>query len=134
MLGQQGRDADRFPHSVRSCPSLPGNIEGGSVTGTGAHDRESESDIHRSLKTDQLERNVSLIVIHRHDTVKLAGNRSLKQRIGRQRSDGIDADRLHSGHRRCDHCLFLRPKQSLLARVRIQRAETDSGRSTADFA
>ena len=54
----------------------------------GSYNRQSECHVDGPVKSDQLQGNVPLIVIHRRDTIKLALDCTTKQSIGRDGAGG----------------------------------------------
>src|SRR5690606_14083408 len=91
---------------------------------------KSERDIDRLLKGNQLERDVPLIMIHRHDTIIGTVNSSLEQGVGGGRA--IGSNRLLPcvlDSRSNDPGLFI-AKESLFSRMRIQGTDPKSGRGT----
>ncbi len=69
---QRRRNADRFDHAARLSPALPSQIECRSVSDASSHNRQAQRDVYRAMHAKQLERYVSLIVIHGHHGVELA--------------------------------------------------------------
>ena len=56
----------------------------------GANKRKADSPIHSAALAEQLQWNKPLIVIHRHDEIKLAADGSSKERVGWERPADIN--------------------------------------------
>lgn len=83
-------------------------------------DRQTNAEIHRPQAGQQLQGDVSLIVIHGHDAIKRAAAGTYKQGIAGQRSRSLDSLRLRRGHSRLDDRRFLISEESAVASMRVQ--------------
>ncbi len=92
-----------------SAGALPGAIERRAVGGKqGADDRQAERDVHRSVHRQELQRDMPLVVIHRHHGVELAVAGADHQRVGGQWAGGSDAGGAgHADGRRDDQVLLV---------------------------
>src|ERR1700674_5484061 len=61
---------DRGDHAGRIGPAGPRDVVGGAVIGRGAHERQSQRDVHGPIKLQSLERYQPLIVGHRDRRVE----------------------------------------------------------------
>ena len=68
-----------------------GDVEGGAVIGRGAHERKAERDIDGVIESKRLDRDQRLVVIHAQGGIVGRARPFVEQRIGRQRTPGIDA-------------------------------------------
>ena len=88
---------------------------------------QSQRHIDRAVKMNRLQRAQALIVIHGENGVELPVVRAVKHRVGWKRSlhvQAISNRRLNSGFY---DLLILKSKQTIVTRVRIQRANRDFG-------
>ena len=124
--GEPGCEVDRLKEAARVGNALPGDIKGGSMVDTGAGHREPKRDIHGPVKGDHFDWNMSLVVVHADDRVislpglwgegRVAGN-------GPGHIESASAG-LHNGWGD-DGFLFVVPKQSMLAGVRVEPADQE---------
>ena len=99
---------------------------GRAVTGGGPDNRQAERHIHRPTESKQLQRDVSLVVIHGDDPVKLGIGRPSEQRVSRKRAGRLQSrigSRLDG--RFNDSLLFI-TEQPLLPGMRVEGADADS--------
>ena len=66
-----------------------GDVEGRPVVGGGAHERQAQSDVDRVIESQRLDRNQRLVVVHRKRRVIARARRPMEQRIGGQRTAGL---------------------------------------------
>ena len=87
---------------------------------TRADNWQPQSNIDRSIKADQFHGNVSLVMVHRDNAVKLTSCRTANERVDRKWAGHVAAGcpGRHDGW--LNHCLFLIPKQAMFATVRVQ--------------
>ena len=83
---QECGDANGFDHAAGLGLALPGAIEGGTVRDAGPNDRQSERDVDRSVHVEQLQGNVPLVMVHRHQRIKLTLPGTREERVRRQRA------------------------------------------------
>jgi hypothetical protein len=80
------------------------------------------------VKRQHLERNVSLVVIKRHDGVEFFALFGRERRVRHQRAFNVNAALAGRFHRRLDKIfLFAVAKKPVFARVRIQAADAQRG-------
>ena len=87
---------------------------------------KSTTERNSPIKAEQLQGNLSLIVIHRHHTVKVTASRGDEQGVGREGSFNFRSVCPGLFNRRPDHRDLFSPKQPSFARVRIQRGNRDA--------
>src|SRR6516165_2010001 len=105
-----------------------GNVEGRTVIDGSADDRQTDGDVHPGLDAKHLYRPVALIMIHRHDDVKVAAACAEKECVCRERSLHVPATSLASAHGRLDFRLFFTvPEKAMLTRMGINAANTNAG-------
>ena len=65
---------------------FPGDVVSRAVIGRGADERQAERPVHAAVEGDGFQRRQPLIVIHRHDGVKIPLQRVVKNRVAAQRA------------------------------------------------
>ena len=118
-VGQFHRQLNRGLHAVWAGDVFAGNVKRGSMVWTGAHNRQTNGDIHGAVKPQQFYGNQTLVVVHGHHQIPFARGRVDKNGVARKWSAHINAvaSGYFNGGR--DHALLLIAKQTMLARVRI---------------
>ena len=84
------------------------------------NDRHTDSDIHRIIKCKHLNRYQPLIVIHRHNPVKLTAYRPPEKRIRRKRPAAVYPNLASQHDRRAYYPLLFVTELTILARMRIK--------------
>jgi len=87
--------------------------------------RQAHGDIDPSIETCELDRDMSLIVIHGDDKIELSSGRSIKEGIGRNGAYGIDPLGPGYCHRRRDLFPLFLAKESLLPGMGIEAGHSD---------
>ena len=91
-----------------------------------ADKRQPGGDIHPIIKSKQLERNMPLIVIHRHHHIVHAFVALHEDGVRRARSDNMDTLRLHGGNRWGDDTDFFIAEQTVFTGVRVHSGYRDA--------
>src|ERR1700691_5893450 len=86
--------------------ALAGDVERGSVVDRCAHKGKTERDVDPVRKTRELDRDMSLVVIHRNLQVEVPALPPPEQRVGRDRAHRVDAQ-CHRGIDGRNHMLDL---------------------------
>src|SRR5689334_21613102 len=79
------------------------------------------------MEVQELQRDQSLVVVHRDYRVEFAGDRLMKQRIGRIRPAGVRTVAARPFDRGLDDATLLAAEKSVLTRVRIEARDRDAG-------
>ena len=103
------------------------------MVGRSAHKRQPGGEVHTSLPGKSLEGGEPLVVIHRHNSVKLPVVAHSEEAVG---CEGTECERsvltgLVDG--RYYHLLFLRPEQTSVAGMWIQRQHGYAGSHYAEI-
>src|SRR3989344_7255294 len=108
--------------------ALPRDIERGAVGRCGDGNGQATLNRDATGEAHQLERDLPLVVIHRHDRVKGAGVAlDLEEnRVARVRSFRRDSKRLGLAHRWADDVQFFTAERAVVAVVRVQTADADA--------
>ena len=121
-------DPYTFEQASRIGHALPCDVESRSMGDACADNRQSQRDIDRAVETDRLERDVTLVVVDRHDGVECAREGMIEECVVGKRSGHVDPFPPPQRDRRFDDALFLIAKKTVLTRVRIERGHGDSRR------
>src|SRR5689334_18800639 len=81
ILNQLGGQIDRRDHAVGLGDSFAGNLECGAVIRTGPGKWQPQRGVHAAVKSVQLERDQSLIVIHAKHGVEFTFYRAMEYRV-----------------------------------------------------
>src|SRR5689334_11963416 len=71
--------------------ALAGNVESCAVVNRGAVNREIDGDVYSRIESDELDRDMALIVVLRDDQVEAAGIGTVEHGVCRDRAVGVDA-------------------------------------------
>jgi D-aminoacyl-tRNA deacylase len=91
----------------------------------GSNDGKPQRHIHRIVHIEQFERDMTLIMVHRHHAIELAIDGAPHQRIDGQGALHIDTSTLRSDDCRFDEPLFLVAKQPSLAAMRVECGDSN---------
>ena len=105
----------RLDVSARPCPAISNAVPCATLV---AHNRQSKRHIDRAVKSNALERDVALVVIHGNDRVELA-RQSAKQSIRRNRARDFNSCLSCLLHSRLDDANLLVAEQPVFPRVGI---------------
>ena len=100
----------------------------------GADKRQPGGDIHPIIESQQLQRDVPLVVIHRHHHVVHPLMTLHKHRIRRTGAGHLHALRPHGGHRGGDDADLFIAKQAVLPGVRVDAGDRNTRTRIADAA
>src|SRR6185436_17021273 len=100
-----------------------GEVERGAVVDRGAHEGKAEGDVDAAAERGVLEYRQSLVVVHGKHRVGVLEPLRDEQRVGRDRSGGVDAG---GGDGRRDDVLVLPAEVARLAAVRIEAGDEDA--------
>ena len=116
--GEFGGEADRGFHAVRAGDAATGDLEGGSVVGTGANEWKTEGDIHPFVEGMELERDQALVVIHAKNAIEFPLHRTMENRVWREGAleIGVAFQFIDSGGNDVD---FLSAEVAVFSRVGI---------------
>ncbi len=78
-----GSHAHRFDRAGGFGAALPSQIECRAMGDASAHDGQAERNVHGTVHSQKLERDVPLIVIHGDDGIELAIAGAEQERVGR---------------------------------------------------
>ncbi len=98
------------------------------VVWRGAHERQSECDVHAAVEGEGLERDQGLVVIHGEDGIIAAPCLGMKQRVGRIRARDRDALGFQFREGWDDDVLLLTAERAGFACVRIEAGDRDARR------
>ena len=101
--------------------ALPGDIVCRSVRDAGSYDRQTQRDINSGKSGQQLERDVSLVMIHCDDAVELAALRLHEQRVAGQRTGDVNPGLFGLFDGGLEDFYLLSAKEAPIAGVRIER-------------
>ena len=116
-----GGDAHGLDQARWIGQAFPGDVESGAVGHAGADDRQAQGHIDGAVEADGLERDVPLVVVHRHDGVVGAGQGMMKQGVVGERTGDVDALTAAIVDGRADDRLLLIAEEPVLAGVRVER-------------
>src|SRR3990172_7535890 len=85
-LGELGGQQDRLYHAAWIRGAGARDVEGGAVIDRGADDGEADGDVDPPFEADQLQRDMSLIVVHGDHGIEFAALQAVEERIGRVRA------------------------------------------------
>src|SRR5215472_14736386 len=115
---QAGRETERLPNGADAGDAFSRDIESGSVRGRRYRRRQSPVQSYALLEAHQLHRDLSLIVIHRYDCIKVAASGGDKERVRRVGTARVDAFAPHSPDSRADYGNLLLAQQTPFAGMR----------------
>ena len=119
---------ERIFHGRRIRQPLAGDVISRTVGRGGNRDRQSTMDGDAALEAHELHRDLTLIVVHRHDTIEalpVLANGPHKRRVGRERTIGrkpLGGGEPHAGR---DDAAFLIAKITVIAVMWIQPSDRD---------
>src|SRR5690606_31756520 len=101
------------------CDPLPRDVECCTVINRNAVDWKPEGHIHCSIEGNQLDWDMSLIMVLRHNEVKSPLIRFMIDRIGRNRARYVDAFCSGHGNTRRSLKVVLVPEQATFSTMRV---------------
>jgi len=132
LAGKQRGDANRLDHAAGISPAAPGNVERSAVTRTGPHHGQTQRHVDGLVEADQLQRNMSLIMIHGHDAVAPTGNLRRESRVAGQWSHHPDPFLSGAGQRRHDQGLFFFSDGPSFSGMGIKTADAEERMSNTE--
>ena len=91
-----------------------------------ADDRKTERDVDCLVHAQQLEGNMTLVMIHGDDGIKITIGGPYHQGVRWQGARDVQSGFLELGNSRLDHLLFFISKEPLFSRVRVERCHAQS--------
>ncbi len=126
-----GGDAHRGDQAGGIGLAFPGDVEGCAVCDAGPHDRQSQRNVDGPLKADGLQRDMPLVMVHRHDGVIGAGQGVVEEGVIGERPGRVETLALGRDDGGVDEGLLLVAEEPVLAGMRIERRHGDSRRQAA---
>src|SRR5215472_14224984 len=123
--GKLRRHADRSSHARPAGGPFAGYVERGAMVDRGARKRQAQGDVDAFVEAAKLDRDVALIVVHRHDQVELAAAGPPEERVRRPGPAGFDALSTGFGDGRRDLALLLIAEEAAFAGVRVDAGHGD---------
>ena len=120
-------DVDGAAHARRIGDALPGDVERRAVIGGGADDREAGGDVHADPEPGELQRDQSLVMVHREDRVIAAVRLESEERVGGEgalHAPGACPGGTEGG---ADHGALFGAEDAVLARVGIETKDGYAG-------
>ncbi len=119
--GVNGRE-----HARGICATGPYDVECGAMSHTRSDEGEAERDVDRLVHADEFHRNMTLIVVERHNAIPRSAKCTLKKCVGGQGAGGVDPQRHKPRHGGRDKLLLLVSKKASFSAVRVECCHGDA--------
>ena len=96
---------DEMLERIRNSPA--GNVVGGTVGDARPHQRQTDTEVDGMFATQELQRDVSLVMVHGDHAVELALAGAHEQRVGRPGTGNVESLLPGTNHGRLDNPGFL---------------------------
>src|SRR3972149_4887608 len=82
VWGHPDGEAERFHETPRARRPLSRDVERGPMIHRSPDNRQSHGHIDRPIEISELDRDMPLVVIHRHDEIEIPFDRPVKEGVG----------------------------------------------------